>query len=102
MDLHSWDFIILAKSFFYQAHLTDKYPNWSNIPSVIPNYLPPTLKAINIMEIKRLVVVGGGKVATNFNVSLRQEFKFKGLSGAFRGLLMTIPCLSLPDPCHKM
>ena len=83
MDLHSWDFIILAKSFFYQAHLTDKYPNWSNIPSVIPNYLPPTLKAINIMEIKRLVVVGGGKVATNFNVS-----SWQGLKGlyAFRPL----------------
>ena len=38
-------------------------------------------------------------LATNFNISSRQGFKFYGLLGAFRGLLMTIPCQSLPDPC---
>ena len=43
----------------------------------------------------------GGRVATNFNVSSRQGSKFYGLSGAFRGLLMTIPCLSLPE-LHNM
>ena len=42
----------------------------------------------------------GGWVATNFNVSSRQGFQFYCLLGAFRGLLMTIPCQSLlPDPC---
>ena len=38
-------------------------------------------------------------MATNFNISSRQGFKSYGLLGAFRGLLMTIPCQSLPDPC---
>ena len=38
-------------------------------------------------------------MATNFNVSSRQGFKFYSLSGAIMGLLMTIPCLSLSDPC---
>ena len=35
-------------------------------------------------------MVVGGAVATNFNVSTRQ--KFYGLSVAFRGLLVAIPC----------
>ena len=33
-------------------------------------------------------------VATNFNVSSRQKFKFYGLSVAFKGLLVANPCLN--------
>ena len=33
-------------------------------------------------------------VATNYNVSSRQKFKFYGLSVAFKGLLMANPCLN--------
>ena len=33
-------------------------------------------------------------VATNFNVSSRQKFKFYGLSVAFRGHLVANPCLN--------
>ena len=50
-----------------------KYPYWSNIPSVILNYLPLTLQAINIEKIKLLVggwwwVVVVVVVATKFSV----------------------------------
>ena len=34
-------------------------------------------------------------VATNFNVSSRQKFKFYGLSVAFKGLLVANPCLNI-------
>ena len=50
-----------------------KYPYWSNTPSVILNYLPLTLQAINIEKIKLLVggwwwVVVVVVVATKFSV----------------------------------
>ena len=44
-------------------------------------------------------MVGGWVVATNFNVSSRKGFQFFGLLGATRGLLLTILCRFLPDPC---
>ena len=74
-----------------------------------PTHLPlpppasPDLNlAINLVKLHVRVGDGGWRVATNFNVSSWQRFKLYGLSGAFRGLLMTIPCLSLPDPLPEL
>ena len=51
----------------FALSLLTKYPYWYNIPSVIHNYLPLTLQAINIVKIKLVGGGGGGKVATKFS-----------------------------------